>query len=50
CSNCFAQTTPIWHRNPEGQPLCNACDLFLRAHGFPRPLGPKTDVIEKTSR
>ena len=33
CTNCFTQTTPLWRRNPEGQPLCNACGLFLKLHG-----------------
>ncbi|KAK5010531.1 Sodium- and chloride-dependent GABA transporter 1, partial [Cryomyces antarcticus] len=33
CTNCFTQTTPLWRRNPEGHPLCNACGLFLKLHG-----------------
>ncbi|KAH7146001.1 hypothetical protein EDB81DRAFT_651068 [Dactylonectria macrodidyma] len=50
CTNCFTQTTPLWRRNPEGQPLCNACGLFLKLHGVIRPLSLKTDVIKKRNR
>lgn len=50
CSNCFTQTTPLWRRNAEGQPLCNACGLFLKLHGVVRPLSLKTDVIKKRNR
>lgn len=50
CTNCNTQTTPLWRRNPEGQPLCNACGLFLKLHGVVRPLSLKTDVIKKRQR
>lgn len=50
CTNCHTQTTPLWRRNPEGQPLCNACGLFLKLHGVVRPLSLKTDVIKKRNR
>jgi GATA-binding protein, other eukaryote len=50
CTNCFTRTTPLWRRNPEGQPLCNACGLFLKLHGVVRPLSLKTDVIKKRNR
>lgn len=50
CTNCLTQTTPLWRRNPEGQPLCNACGLFLKLHGVVRPLSLKTDVIKKRNR
>lgn len=50
CTNCFTQTTPLWRRNPEGHPLCNACGLFLKLHGVVRPLSLKTDVIKKRNR
>ncbi|KAF1358949.1 hypothetical protein EJ07DRAFT_122206 [Lizonia empirigonia] len=50
CTNCFTQTTPLWRRNPEGAPLCNACGLFLKLHGVVRPLSLKTDVIKKRNR
>ncbi|KAF5574421.1 GATA-binding other eukaryote [Fusarium subglutinans] len=47
CTNCSTQITPLWRRNPEGQPFCNACGLFLKLHGVARPLSLKTDVIKK---
>lgn len=50
CTNCYTQTTPLWRRNPEGSPLCNACGLFLKLHGVVRPLSLKTDVIKKRNR
>ncbi|KAK4208775.1 nitrogen catabolic enzyme regulatory protein [Rhypophila decipiens] len=50
CTNCATRTTPLWRRNPEGQPLCNACGLFLKLHGVVRPLSLKTDVIKKRNR
>lgn len=50
CTNCATQTTPLWRRDPAGQPLCNACGLFLKLHGVTRPLSLKTDVIKKRNR
>ena len=47
CSNCATKNTPLWRRNPEGEPLCNACGLFLKLHGETRPLRLKSDVIKK---
>jgi len=50
CSNCHTTKTPLWRRNPDGDPLCNACGLFLKLHGKTRPLSLKTDVIKKRNR
>lgn len=50
CSNCETTNTPLWRRNPNGNPLCNACGLFLKLHGKVRPLSLKTDVIKKRNR
>jgi hypothetical protein len=50
CTNCETTNTPLWRRDPEGLPLCNACGLFLKLHGVVRPLSLKTDVIKKRNR
>ncbi|KAI0693997.1 hypothetical protein C8T65DRAFT_833556 [Cerioporus squamosus] len=50
CTNCQTTITPLWRRDPEGQPLCNACGLFYKLHGVVRPLSLKTDVIKKRNR
>ncbi|ORZ17683.1 hypothetical protein BCR42DRAFT_287373, partial [Absidia repens] len=50
CTRCDTQNTPLWRRNVEGLPLCNACGLFLKLHGTARPLSLKTDVIKKRNR
>ncbi|KAJ2499549.1 Sodium- and chloride-dependent GABA transporter 1 [Coemansia sp. RSA 2052] len=50
CSNCSTTTTPLWRRDPDGKPLCNACGLFYKLHGVTRPLSLKTNVIKKRNR
>lgn len=50
CTNCQTTNTPLWRRDPDGQPLCNACGLFFKLHGVVRPLSLKTDVIKKRNR
>ena len=33
CTNCQTTNTPLWRRDPEGQPLCT-CFFFLFLYGF----------------
>ncbi|KAI8888296.1 hypothetical protein K501DRAFT_240606 [Backusella circina FSU 941] len=50
CSNCGTSTTPLWRRDIDGTPLCNACGLYLKLHHEKRPLSMKTDNIKKRQR
>uniref|UniRef100_A0A8C6V7B6 GATA binding protein 5 n=1 Tax=Naja naja TaxID=35670 RepID=A0A8C6V7B6_NAJNA len=33
CTNCHTTTTTLWRRNAEGEPVCNACGLYMKLHG-----------------
>ena len=50
CTNCGTQTTSLWRRSIDGTSMCNACGLYLKLHGMPRPLTMKTDVIKRRNR
>ena len=38
CADCHTDTTPLWRQSSSGESLCNACGLYQRCHGTPRPI------------
>ncbi|KAG1046940.1 hypothetical protein G6F46_006480 [Rhizopus delemar] len=44
CSNCGTTTTPLWRRAPNGDIICNACGLYLKARHTLRPVSMKRSV------
>ncbi|XP_015987744.2 transcription factor GATA-5 [Rousettus aegyptiacus] len=50
CANCHTATTTLWRRDAEGQPVCNACGLYAKLHGVPRPLAMKKESIQTRKR
>lgn len=39
CTNCNTSTTTLWRRNAEGEPVCNACGLYMKLHGVRHTIG-----------
>lgn len=41
CANCKTTNTTLWRRNPNGEPVCNACGLYYKLHNV-------SFVVDKT--
>ncbi|XP_037826630.1 GATA zinc finger domain-containing protein 10 isoform X3 [Lucilia sericata] len=50
CANCQTNSTTLWRRNNDGNPVCNACGLYYKLHNMNRPLSMKKDGIQKRKR
>ncbi|KAI8371792.1 uncharacterized protein BYT42DRAFT_581575 [Radiomyces spectabilis] len=49
CANCGTTTTPLWRRAPNGDTICNACGLYLKARNALRPPTLKRNTARKTA-
>lgn len=49
CANCGTTTTPLWRRAPNGETICNACGLYLKARNTVRPPWLKRNAIKKST-
>ncbi|XP_055343552.1 uncharacterized protein LOC129591774 [Paramacrobiotus metropolitanus] len=51
CANCHVDTTTLWRRDQNGNPVCNACGLYFRMYGVARPATMRRDNIRtRTSK
>jgi len=50
CMNCKTTSTTLWRRNPNGDPLCNACGLYQKLHNVERPVTLKKEGIQTRNR
>ncbi|KAK9719745.1 GATA type transcriptional activator of nitrogen-regulated proteins [Basidiobolus ranarum] len=48
CANCGTTTTPLWRRAPNGDTICNACGLYMKARKAVRPHWLKRNAAKKT--
>ncbi|KAF7309259.1 Gata zinc finger domain-containing protein [Mycena indigotica] len=45
CSHCGTRKTSVWRRNKAGAQICNACGVYERMNGRPRPLELRNDKV-----
>lgn len=50
CSHCRTHHTSVWRRSKTGDQLCNACGVYARLRGKPRPLTLKKNKIRPRSK
>ncbi|RAH44482.1 siderophore transcription factor SreA [Aspergillus brunneoviolaceus CBS 621.78] len=50
CQNCGTTVTPLWRRDENGHPICNACGLYFKLHGCYRPTTMKKTIIKRRKR
>jgi hypothetical protein len=48
CANCGTTRTPLWRRAPNGDVICNACGLYLKARNTSRPVHLKRSASTST--
>ncbi|KAF9476786.1 hypothetical protein BDN70DRAFT_862745 [Pholiota conissans] len=50
CSHCRTHHTSVWRRSKTGDQLCNACGVYQRLRGKPRPLTLRKNKIRPRSK
>ncbi|KAG0245424.1 hypothetical protein BGW41_000051 [Actinomortierella wolfii] len=50
CANCSQTQTPLWRKNENGEPICNACGLYAKLHNRDRPVTMRKSKITRRRR
>ncbi|KAF9552576.1 hypothetical protein CPC08DRAFT_698516 [Agrocybe pediades] len=50
CTHCRTHHTSVWRRSKAGEQLCNACGVYARLRGKPRPLSLKRKKIRPRTK
>lgn len=50
CANCLQTNTPLWRKNEQGEPVCNACGLYAKFHQCNRPPAMHKQKVQKRPR
>lgn len=50
CANCGQTQTPLWRKDSQGRPICNACGLYARLHQRDRPIAMRKAKIARRRR
>jgi Zn ribbon nucleic-acid-binding protein len=50
CENCGTRKASTWRRDKAGAQVCNACGVYERTNGKPRPLALRNDKIKPRTK
>ncbi|KAJ6564147.1 hypothetical protein B0H19DRAFT_1258638 [Mycena capillaripes] len=50
CSHCHTRNTSVWRRSKDGDQVCNACGVYQRLRGTPRPVSLRTDKVKPRAK
>ncbi|KAJ7466175.1 hypothetical protein B0H11DRAFT_2048748, partial [Mycena galericulata] len=50
CSHCSTRRTSVWRRSKTGEQVCNACGVYARLRGKPRPLSLRRNKIKPRTK
>lgn len=50
CTHCHTRQTSVWRRNKDGNQICNACGVYQRLRGTPRPVELRKDKVKPRAK
>lgn len=50
CSHCGTTDTPLWRRTHDSRFICNACGIYWKSNGTPRPSKPGSKTPKRSTK